>query len=364
MMKDTKHQILDEYVNRLKKEAFLKSFLCALAIGFAAVLITALACWLTAFSGYWIFAVALIIPMGATLPLFYFYAFFPSEKYVAKRLDQLGLDERILTMVEFGNQESYIMKRQREDAIAALSKLNSKLVKFSLSAALIVLPVVAADVGLTMTAVYAASEAGVIPSGKELIADLNSDKTTFDLVYRIPEKMKGYGLLYSASNPEGAEEIKLTVGRGQDGEAVMFVAEKGYVFTRWSDAMGGYIRRDTDVQGNIVVVPIAEELGLNIPDDAAEAGEDPRKIGSSEGGDRNMPTDPSDNRDPVPPGEPTPPGGGKDLTTYVFDGQTDYGGIPYEEAYETSMGELTQSGGADDVRKGIAADYMDAIKRG
>ena len=307
-MLDTRNKVLSGYVKRLKKEALVKALLCALSIGFAAVLVTALVCWFTEFSGYWLFAITFLVPFGAAMPLFYFFVFYPSDKYVAKRLDQLGLKERILTMVEFEGQDSYILQRQREDAIAKLGGVNSKLIKIALSAALIAVPAVAIPTATAMTTVYALSEANVIVSGKELIGNLNKDATTFEIVYTIKEDQKEYGLLYSASNPEGATEITLVVGRGQDGESIMPVAAKGYVFVRWSDGMGDYIRRDVSVQGKIVVTAIFEEIGLDVGDDSANDDEGPMKPpGNNNQGDPSD-REPSENqRDPGMPPDPNGP---------------------------------------------------------
>ena len=364
-MLNTKHKILSEYVNRLKKEALVKALLIALSIGFSAVLLTALACWFTEFSGYWIFAVTFAVPFGAAMPLFYFFVFYPTDKYVAKRLDQLGLHERILTMVEFEGQDSYIMQRQREDAIAKLSGVNSKFVKIALSATLIAVPAVAVPVATTMTTVYALSEAEILPSGKELIGNIGKDNTTFEVIYRIPEAQQGYGLLYSASNPEGAEEITLKIGRGEDGEAILPVAAAGYVFVRWSDGVGDYIRTDTFVQGKIVVTAIFEELGLNPGDDAKTDKEGPlMPPGESDRDSSSGPPSNEENRNPSRPQDPQPAGGGVDAGESVFDGQTDYAGAPYQDGYETSQGELGQENGMDSMGKDIAGDYFDGIKKG
>ncbi len=370
-MKDTNHDVLNEYVARLKKESFLKSLLCALAIAFGAILVTALICWFTEFSGYWIFAVAFAVPFGAALPLFYFFVFYPTKKYVAKRLDQLGLYERIVTMVEFENQDSYIMQRQREDALKTLSKVNSKLVKLALSAALIAIPAVAIPTATAMTSVYALSEADVIPSGKELVNELNRDKTTFDVIYFIPEDMREVARFSSASAPEREdEEIVQTVGKGQDGEAVVLRLNKDYVFVRWADAMGDFIRNETDVQGKIVVKPVIEKIGDELDDtvktDYEGAPNVDRGDGDNDGDASGRPSDGSgeENRNPWEPANPDDDAGsGSDTTQYVFDGKTDYSGLPYEEAYQKAMDQLNQSGGAGGKYADIAADYFESIKR-
>lgn len=363
-MKDKTNNVLNEYAGRLKKEALLKAFLCALSVGAAALLITALACWLTAFGGYWLLIVTFVASFGAALPLFYFCVFYPTEKYVAKRLDQLGLDERIMTMVEFENQDSYIMRRQREDAVAKLGGFNSNLVKFIISAALIAAPAVAIPAATAMTTVYALSEAKVISSGKDLIDELGKDDTTFELVYKIPDSQKGYGVLYSASAPEGADEITLKVEKGQDGAAVVPVAAKGYVFLRWSDGVDDYIRSDNSVQGKIVVTAIFEEVGLDYGDDFRTDGQGSN---SSEPGDGDGDGS-SDNRGfYMPDDSPKFPGSGSGSGNdrdgeHVDDGQTNYSDI-IGEAAENAANDLNQSG-ADGTSKEIASKYIDAINNG
>ena len=365
-MLDTNNKVLSEYVKRLKKEALVKALLCALSIGFAAVLVTALVCWFTEFSGYWLFAITFGVPFGAAMPLFYFFVFYPSDKYVAKRLDQLGLKERILTMVEFEGQDSYILQRQREDAIAKLGGVNSKLIKIALSAALIAVPAVAIPTATAMTTVYALSEAEIIDSGKDLLENRKKDNTTFEVIYRIPEDQQEYGVLYSASHPEGATEITLIVGRGQDGETVMPVASRGYVFVRWSDGVGDYTRKDTFVQGKIVVTAIFEEIDLNVGDDYEEDQEGPKKKPSDGDKPDDSERDPDDSqRDPGKPYDPNgQPGGGSNGGENVFDGKTDYAGAPYQDGYETSQGELGQENGMDSMGKDIASGYFDGMKKG
>lgn len=366
-MKVTQQQVFEDYFKFFKKEALLKAFLCALAIGLGAIFITAFSCWFTEFNGFWLYPITFAVSFGAVMPLFYFYVFYPTKKYVAKRLDQVGLEERILTMVEFENQDAYIMQRQREDAMNALKKLNAQFAKISLSAFLIAAPVVAAATGSVMIGVDAASKAGLVQSGYELIGNMNKDKTTYELVYKIPDSQKGCGVLYSASNPNGSDEITMTVGKGQDGEKIMPVASKGYVFLRWSDGVGDYVRNDTSVQGKIVVTAIFEEIGLDYGDDEAFDWQDPFAYGDEDGDETSSSGRPkpgnNENRNPYKPQDKDKVGGGVDTNQFVFDGATDYSGIAYEQAYADAMEALSQSG-ADDESKQIANDYMEAIKRG
>ena len=49
-----------------------------------------------------------------------------------KRLDQLGLEERVVTMYEYKNNTSYVAQLQREDTLDKVSKLNSSKLKIKL----------------------------------------------------------------------------------------------------------------------------------------------------------------------------------------------------------------------------------------
>ena len=358
-MQDKKHEVLNEYVSRLKKEALLKAILSALGVGFASLLVTALACWFTEFGGYWIFAVVFIVPFAASLPLFYFFLYYPSEKYVAKRLDRLGLDERILTMVEFGGQESYIMQRQRADAVSALSKCNSKLVKLAVSASIIALAAVGVVAGTTMTTVYGLAEAGKLPSGKELVADALADKTEFELVYKVSGEA---GLLYSPFCPEGSTEITMKVKKGEDGEIILFKPAAGYVFTRWADGVKTTLRRDTNVQGKIVATIGFENFEGGYGDDNAEDFAPPQHLGNSgnggEGGPPMPPNSGSGEKDP----NDDPNTSLSELMGWVFDGKTDYGGAVFEAAYADMLAEI-MSGNYDAATKALAEAYFNAIKR-
>ncbi|MCF7931881.1 MAG: hypothetical protein K9K93_01815 [Acholeplasmataceae bacterium] len=55
----------------------------------------------------------------------------PTVMKVAKRIDQMGLEERTITMVELDEEETYIAKVQREDTKTALAAFRPKLLVFS-----------------------------------------------------------------------------------------------------------------------------------------------------------------------------------------------------------------------------------------
>lgn len=360
------NKTLNNFYARLKKEGIIKSVLFALAVSFAVLLITAGACWFADFGGYWLCIVLFVLSFGATMPLIYHFKFRPTKKYVAKRVDKLGLDERMLTMVEFEDQDSYIYRRQREDAEKTLQKYNSSLIKFVLSTSLIVCACVIAFFGVSMTTVYGLSQADVLPSGKELVRTITAKPAAeYTLVYRLSDKQKEFATLYSASCPEGATEITITVKEGDDGEVILPVANKGYVFVGWSDGYNGVYRTDKDVQGRVIVTAIFEELSYNLDDDTPGGG----SSSDDTGADSQPPADPSDNNnnnnnDPSkdPSDDPVSPSGDQYKNDqFVFDGKTKYTGAPYKDALDTAVDEISKSTGVDEDAKNGVLDYFDVI---
>ena len=357
------NKTLNNFYARLKKEGIIKAILFALAVSFAVLLVTAGICWFTDFSGYWLCIVLFVLSFGATMPLIYHFRFRPTKKYVAKRIDKLGLDERMLTMVEFEDRDSYIYRRQREDAEKTLQKYNSSLIKFVLSTSLIVCASLLLFFGVSMVTVYGLSQANILPSGKELVNIIAAKPATeYTLVYRLSEKQQEFATLYSASCPEGATEITITVKEGENGEVILPVANKGYVFVGWSDGYNGVYRTDKDVQGRVIVTAIFEELNYNIDDDA------PDNCNNSDdmGGDSQPPVDLSGKGNDNPlqnPSEGSTDSAGDQYKNdqYVFDGKTRYTGAPYKDALGTAVEEVSKSTNVDeDAKKGVL-DYFDVI---
>lgn len=361
-----KNKTLNDFYARLKKEGIIKAILFALAVSFAVLLITAGACWFTDFGGYWLCIVLFVLSFGATMPLIYYFKFRPTKKYVAKRVDKLGLDERMLTMVEFEDQDSYIYRRQREDAEKTLQKYNSSLLKFVLSTSLIVCACVISFFGVGMTTVYGLSQADVLPSGKELIGIITAKPATeYTLVYRLSAKQKEFATLYSASCPDGSDEIVLTVKDGDDGEIILPVANKGYVFVGWSDGYNGIYRTDKNVCGRVIVTAIFEELDYFLENDVW----DETKSDDTDT-DGRLPTEKPDDGDGDGDGAPLPnpsdDPSGPDNSTYqndqfVFDGKTDYTGAPYQDALDTVVEEISKAPDVDDDAKSGVLDYFETI---
>lgn len=238
-----------EFYSKLVLEGILYSFLKALVISAFVEAVVAFVFWLTPIDGTWIslgiFA-GLVVALTAAL---YFIKYRPTSKRIAARLDGLGLEERIITMNEFENDNSYIAIRQREDAQAALKKLSTKALKPIVSTLTVVLLSVSIVLAGGMTTVNALSAQGVIQGGNEILENFK------------PEIEKYYYLKYVCMNYstgetdedggivggliEGATEQIVAVG--ENGEGVFAVAEEEWVFCGWSDGEADPYREEESV---------------------------------------------------------------------------------------------------------------------
>lgn len=109
-------QLFSQHRKRLEREGWLKAALVSLVIGFAAMLIVAALTWAFEKNGLWYSLLALVVVAGGLTPLFYYRRFRPTDMQIARRVDQLGLEERMITMTELSGADDFMARRQRADA--------------------------------------------------------------------------------------------------------------------------------------------------------------------------------------------------------------------------------------------------------
>jgi hypothetical protein len=300
-------------------------------------MVLALVYWFLSPSGLWIALAAFAVVTAALTAVFYKTVFSPTVKRNAARLDRHGLDERLITMVELEGDDSYIAQIQRKDAMENLNKLDKKQVKFRVTTAMLVVAIVFGTLFVGMTGVEVMSQAGIIPTGKEVWLALFPPPPLpeYDVKYGVSEK---YGYLI------GENEQKVT--EGENSSNVLVVANDGYMFLAWSDGEMKPSRSDKNVTKDIEVSAIFIEV----------------KDEADRGGDEDEPDDvPGDG--PGRPGDNgDPSGGGKyEEVNQVIDGDTYYRDI-YEYYYEDLLKALEDREDIpDDVREIIEA-YFNIIK--
>lgn len=265
-MKNT--DIFKKYRRRLVIEGVLKSALWGLAAGFAVIFFSALGCWLGGYLKIWlpvVLGVATGLACGIVL---YFTRFKPTVKDVARRVDGLGLEERLITMIELQNDPSFIAAKQREDANAKLSGVSSKSIKFGISALTIAVAAALFVFAAGMTTVTGLAAVGIIPSGNTLLPGA-SDKF-IEVTYIVDE------------GGEISGEAEQLVLPGEDAEPVLAVAEDGWIFMGWDDGIAAPYRSDKGISEPLIVTAMFERVD--------DADEDPELNGpGGEGDDEEAP---------------------------------------------------------------------------
>ena len=158
-------ELYKKYYRRVAREGILKALFISLAVGSAVLALTEFISWIFGFkAGLWIGFLAFAAVTAALTPCIYLKKYRPTAKAIARRVDALGLEERMITMAELEADESYIALLQREDTEKALKSVDQSLIKIAISASLIVALCVCATFGLGFITTEALHVAGVIPS--------------------------------------------------------------------------------------------------------------------------------------------------------------------------------------------------------
>lgn len=348
---ETSQDLLGKYRSRLAKEGWLRSALCGLSTGFGADILCAAGFWVFGIKQFWVFIVVFAAVTAIATPLFYYGRFKSSRRQVASRIDMLGLEERILTMTQFENDDSYIARRQREDAMNALRSVNESFVKIAVSASMVVVCCVTCVLGVGATTASALSDKSLLDLIREKKEEEEALANTFYLTYGVKDNVGG--------RVDG--ELEQSVRGGEAGTTVQAVAEDGYIFIGWTDGYEDATRTDVDVKKDVTVNAVFVEAENNDEDDQTEEekGEGEPGEGSSSTQQPGEPSDPSDSGDGTGDGA----GSGADsASNQVIDGSTYYG-----DEYSGSLSDAQDSMNSDSNlsgdEKGVIGDYFHNIQK-
>ena len=321
-----------KFDGRLRAEAIIKSALGGIGIGGVVAFAFAAVAWFMEFNGV-VLALAIF---GASAIIggiiLYCAVFHPTIIQNARRLDRYGLEERLITMVDLEGQDSYIAKKQREDAMEALRKLDAKRVKYRISLAIVVVGIALTVLFAEMMTLEVLSEKGLVPTGTEVWLKVFP-----------PEPLPEYEVEYLAG--EGgyiSGEASQEITQGEDAEKVVAIANDGYMFLRWSDGDADPSRTDLDVQKNISV----KAVFIEVPD------------GKDDGDDSDEPDDaPGDSGQGEESLDNNESGGDKfKEVNWVIDGQTYYRDDGVYDVYYEQMLAILASG------ETIPAEYRQLIE--
>lgn len=348
---ETPQDLLKNYKSRLAKEGWLKAALCGMSVGFSADILCATAFWVFGIKLFWICILVFAAVTAIATPLFYFCRFKNSRRQVASRVDMLGLEERILTMTQFENDDSYIARRQREDAINALKSVNSSFIKIAVSASMVVACCVTLVLGVGVTTASALSNKSLITIIQR--AETETDYSTFRLFYDVEDNIGG--------RIDG--ELKQTVNDGESGKIVQAVADDGYVFVGWTDGYVDAARIDVEVSRDIAVNAMFVEIESDEEEDVAE--EEKREGNPDNKGNNSTPKDPENPKDGSSDGNGSGDGAGAGAdaaSNQVIDGSTYYGD-EYSGSLSDAQDSMNSNGKLSGNEKGFIGDYFHNIQK-
>ena len=338
-----------KHESRLQLEAILRSALCGLAVGFGANFVASLVTWFLPIDGIWISIVAFATATLISALVFYFVRFRPTDVTNARRIDRMGLHERLITMVEYENDDSYIAKLQREDAKRALASVDKKQIRIKISKTIVATVVACTMLGAGMTTVNALSEFGYMQGGDDIINSIIEDTTTkyVTILYVIEEG----GVI------DGGDEEQIIV-LGTNGATVTAVADDGYMFDKWSDGVKSPTRTEMKVTEDIILT--AEFILVDEDGDGQGGGGDAGDMPSDSPGDDQQPGEGDDPGQPNngPPQQGLTGGGESKPNNQIIDGKIYYRDPTIIEEYQDAADDRTSSDSS-----GYSEDEIDLIKK-
>lgn len=357
-------EVMKAAKKRLNLEGWIQALLSGGIVALLATFAVSMVFWAIGASKYWIAFIVLGAVFAAATPIFFFCKYRPDEKAVAKRLDELGLDERVLTMEELKGNDSFMAKRQRIDTVRSLGKVKVDLLKIVASVPLIILCTTAFILGGGMTTVSGLTAAGYVKSGKDIADDIDdANKKVFEVTYTVCYyDYENKQIIPNEPCGEIIGESTQLVTQGEDAEEVTAQEYDGYFFYQWSDGSQEQTRTDTSVQGELTLTAIF----VKVPDSSDSSDGESGDPSDSE------PGDPSDQ-------EPSDDNGGDDSgkkddtkvddtsstdsRNQVLNGKTYYGGKNYEEAKSEALDKASKDGNMSSDMKKLINDYFESIKK-
>lgn len=320
-MNNSGKQYFKKHFLKIQIEAILNSILCGLIVGLFSGFAAALVTWLTALKGLWL---SIGVTAGVTViaaVVFYFAKFRPTVMRSARRIDSVGLEERLITMVEFENDQSAIADIQRQDAKRALNALSTAAIYFRVATSTVITIAVAFVLCAGMTTVTILADHGLLPGGDEIIEGL------------LPEERIIY-VSVTYETEDGGDikgEADQLIPLGTRTEIIEAIPDEGYEFVEWDDGYTKPVRYEKNVQEDKIFIAIFMPIGDQESQDGQPSDQDkpqgkPQKT--------NPDGKPQDQESDQEDGEPQKPDDKEN------DKPANVGGGKYEEVNQIINGEI------------------------
>lgn len=123
-------KMLAGYQRKLTAEAIVKSVVLGLIAGFLLSILVSIISFATKYNALWISLVVWALASAGLSVMLYFVVFRTTVEKTASRMDGMGLDERVITMLELAGTDSIIAQKQRQDTQGVLQNVTPKKMKF------------------------------------------------------------------------------------------------------------------------------------------------------------------------------------------------------------------------------------------
>lgn len=409
-------EVFKKYYKKIGRESILKALLCGLTIGFSLMFVCIAASWLAGFkAGIYIGLGLFVAATAIATPLFYTFRFRPTTKKIAQRIDTLGLEERILTMAELENDDSFIAMKQREDALKAMKSVSSEMLKIAVSVPLIAAVAISATLGTGMTVA-----AAVAPDGGKHFVDGLKEKHTYEITYTVEgkgwvidftkkenaaliaamkeraqqreiDKANGkevtedetlpdtfqnrLGIVYTAIDETAQATMVLDGANYEDttytfevtegdefGVKLMALPQKGYVFVGWSDGVTSPYREDMEATATKTVTATFEKVTDLLNGEKGEGQGQGEEAGDADSGNSNSSGDGSDGAGMPDTGNSGGEGAKASPANQVINGKTYYGDV-FEDAYREMLERMKNNNSLSEAEKKAISDYLDSIRK-
>lgn len=397
--------VLIEFKKKAKKQNIIKAGLCSVAISLLFNIPFLIAFWIMDYKYKFIVCAGFfIVGISVLFPVLYFKKFKYTEIQLAERIDDLGLEERVLTMIELKDNNSFIAKKQKEDTLNILKtvEVNDLKGKYRKQSFLSIFSTALASLVIALSLMFPNIREIIIAHGEpkytievsaeglgfvidyskyenQSLINAVSKKQEQDQIDKINNKeiveLKQFPTAFSnriSVNYRCFEDIDATMVldganfedisyriKSDETHILMALPYKGYVFIGWSDGCVSPFREIDNYSTDLIALfDEVSSVGENMPDKQEEPGDkDGSADSESDGiGPEGNGTGKTNNDDSCGDGAKGSP------ANQVINGETYYGDI-FNQSYQEAVERIKNDTNLTDAQKKAITDYFESIRK-
>ena len=397
--------VLIEFKKKAKKQNIIKAGLCSVAISLLFTIPFLIAFWIMDYKYKFIICAGIfIVGISVLFPVLYFKKFKYTEIQLAKRIDDLGLEERVLTMIELKDNDSFIAKKQKEDTLNVLKtvEVNDLKGKYRKQSFLSIFSTALASLVIALSLMFPNIKEIIIAHGEpKYTIEVSAEGLGFVIDYskyenqslinavskkqeqdkidkinnkeivelkqfptafsnRISVNYRCFGDIDATMVLDGAnfEDISYKI-KSDETHIFMALPYKGYVFIGWSDGCVSPFREIDNYSTDLIALfDEVSSVGENMPDKQEEPGDkDGSADSESDGiGPEGNGTGKTNNDDSWGDGAKGSP------ANQVINGETYYGDI-FNQSYQEAVERIKNDTNLTDAQKKAITDYFESIRK-